>query len=285
MHPCLPPLDVVPKPSWKAPALSCDCHFHVFGPYDRFPLDAGRHYDPAPALIPAYLRVAEALGIGRMVIVQPSVYGTDNECSLDAAARFGLDRARVVAVVDDSFDEAALRALHARGTRGVRFNAVSGNGTPLDQLEALARRIAPLGCHLQVYAEGHQLPDLAPRLAALPVPVVIDHMGGVRTAEGVNGAGFQALLRLLGGGRSYVKLCGYRISSAGPPFADVAPFARALLDAAPDGCLWGTDWPHPSLSAWMPEDGALFDLLGEWAPGEAERRRVLVDNPARLYGF
>ncbi len=285
MHPCLPPLDVVPKPSWTAPPLSCDCHFHIFGPYDRFPLDAGRHYDPPAALIPAYLRMAEALGIGRMVIVQPSVYGTDNECSLDAAERFGLDRARVVAVVDDSFDEAALRRLHARGTRGVRFNAVSGNGTPLDQLDTLARRIAPLGWHLQVYAEGRQLPDLAPRLAALPVPVVIDHMGGVRTAEGINGAGFQALLRLLGGGRSYVKLCGYRISSAGPPFADVAPFARALLDASPDGCLWGTDWPHPSLSDWMPEDGALLDLLGEWAPGAAERKRVLVDNPARLYGF
>jgi predicted TIM-barrel fold metal-dependent hydrolase len=285
MHPCLPPLDVEPKPSWKGPALSCDCHFHIFGPYDRFPLDAGRHYDPPAALIPAYLRMAEALGIGRMVIVQPSVYGTDNECSLDAAARFGLDRARVVAVVDDSFDEAALRKLHDRGTRGVRFNAVSGNGTPLDQLDTLARRIAPLGWHLQVYAEGHQLPDLAPRLASLPVPVVIDHMGGVRTADGVNGAGFQALLRLLDGPRTYVKLCGYRISSAGPPFADVAPFARALLDVSPDGCLWGTDWPHPSLSDWMPEDGALFDLLGEWAPGAAERKRVLVDNPARLYGF
>jgi predicted TIM-barrel fold metal-dependent hydrolase len=285
MHPCLPPLDVEPKPSWKGPALSCDCHFHIFGPYDRFPLDPGRHYEPPAALIPAYLRMAEALGIGRMVIVQPSVYGTDNECSLDAAARFGLDRARVVAVVDDSFDEAALRAMHARGTRGVRFNAVSGNGTPLDQLDTLARRIAPLGWHLQVYAEGHQLPDLAPRLAALPVPVVIDHMGGVRTADGVNAPGFQALLRLLDGGRSYVKLCGYRISSAGPPFHEVAPFARALLDASPDGCLWGTDWPHPSLSDWMPEDGALFDLLGEWAPGAAERKRVLVDNPSRLYGF
>jgi predicted TIM-barrel fold metal-dependent hydrolase len=285
MHPCLPPLDVVPNPSWKAPPLSCDCHFHIFGPYDRFPLDAGRHYDPPAALIPAYLRMAEALGIGRMVIVQPSVYGTDNECSLDAAERFGLDRARVVAVIDDSFDEAALRAMHARGTRGVRFNAVSGNGTPLDQLDTLARRIAPLGWHLQVYAEGRQLPELAPRLAALPVPVVIDHMGGVRTAEGVNGAGFQALLRLLEAPRTYVKLCGYRISSAGPPFADVAPFARALLDASPDGCLWGTDWPHPSLSDWMPEDGALLDLLGEWAPGAAERKRVLVDNPTRLYGF
>jgi predicted TIM-barrel fold metal-dependent hydrolase len=117
------------------------------------------------------------------------------------------------------------------------------------------------------------------------VQVVVDHMGGVRTDEGVNGAGFQALLRILDSGRAWVKLCGYRISSSGPPFHDVAPFARALLDAAPDRCVWGTDWPHPSLSAWMPEDGALLDLLGEWAPSAAERRRVLVDNPAALYGF
>ncbi len=284
-RPCLPPLDTPPRPSWRAPALACDCHFHIFGPYDRFPLDAGRHYDPQAALIPHYLRVAEALGIGRMVIVQPSVYGTDNRCSLDAAAQFGLDRARVVAVVDPAIDDAALRALHDGGTRGVRFNAVSGNGTPIEELEALARRIAPLGWHLQVYASGDQLPELGPRLAALPVEVVIDHMGGVRAADGVDAPGFQALLRLLGSGRAWVKLCGYRISSAGPPFDDVAPFARALIAAAPERCLWGTDWPHPSLSEWMPEDGALLDLLGDWAPGEALRRRILVENPARLYGF
>ncbi|HYF07955.1 MAG TPA: amidohydrolase family protein, partial [Acetobacteraceae bacterium] len=271
MKPCLPPLDVVPKPSWRGPAGSTDCHFHIFGPYDRFPLDAGRHYDPVAALIPAYLRVAQALGIERMVVVQPSVYGTDNECSLDAAEQFGRDRARVVAVIDDSFDEAALKRLHERGTRGVRFNAVSGNGTPLEQLKTLARRVAPLGWHLQVYMHGEQIEELAPVLAKLPLPVVVDHMGGVRAAEGVNGPGFQALLRLLGTGRAHVKLCGYRISE-GPPFADVAPFARALLAASPERCLWGTDWPHPSLDEWMPEDGQLFDLLGEWAPDEATRR-------------
>lgn len=284
MKPCLPSLDVTPQPSWRGPAGSCDCHFHIFGPYDRFPLDAGRHYDPPEALIPAYLRVAKALGIDRMVIVQPSVYGTDNECSLDAAAQFGLDRARVVAVIDDGISDAGLRDLHARGTRGVRFNAVSGNGTPIEQLDTLARRIATLGWHLQVYSTGPLLADLAPILAMLPVPVVIDHIGGVRTADGLNGAGFQALLKLLDTGHAYVKLSGYRISG-GPPFADVAPFARALLAAAPERCLWGTDWPHPSLETWMPEDGHLFDLLGEWAPDNAARRRVLVENPARLYGF
>jgi predicted TIM-barrel fold metal-dependent hydrolase len=187
-------------------------------------------------------------------------------------------------VVDEGFGDAALAELDRRGTRGVRFNAVSGNGAPLDQMEALARRIAPLGWHLQVFVRGRELPDLAPRLAALPVPVVVDHMGGVRAEEGVEAPGFQALLRLLGTGRAWVKLSGYRIS-ARPPFEDAAPFARALLRAAPERCVWGTDWPHPSLSDWMPEDGHLLDLLGDWAPGDALRRRVLVENPAELYGF
>lgn len=284
MKPCLPPVDVAPTPSWASPPLGCDCHFHIFGPYDRFPLDPGRHYDPQAALIPAYERVARALGLTRMVVVQPSVYGTDNRCTLDAATRFGLDRARVIAVVDPGISDAALRALHDGGTRGLRFNLVSGNGAPLEALEAMARRIAPFGWHLQLYTSGAVLAEIAPRLVTLPVEVVIDHMGGVRASEGTDAPGFQALLRLLGSGRAWVKLCGYRIS-AGPPFADVAPFAAALLAVAPERCVWGTDWPHPSLTAWMPEDGALFDLLGAWAPDDATRRRVLVDNPARLYGF
>ncbi len=190
--------------------------------------------------------------------------------------------------VDDAFDQREVARSVARARRGacgVRFNAVSGNGTPLDRLDALARRIAPLGWHLQLYTHGDTLAELAPRLPSLPVEVVIDHMGGVRTADGVNGAAFQALLRLLGTGRAWVKLSGYRISSAGQPYADVAPFARALLEAAPERCVWGTDWPHPSLADFMPDDGALFDRLGEWAPDAATRRRVLVDNPAALYGF
>jgi len=284
MRPCLPPREETPAPSWTSPPGGCDCHFHIFGPYDRFPLDAGRHYDPQAALMPAYERVAKALGLSRMVIVQPSVYGTDNRCTLDAAAAFGLDRARVVAVVDPSISDAELRALDAGGTRGLRFNLVSGNGAPVEALEAMARRIAPMGWHLQLYVSGEVLLQLAPMLPTLPVEVVIDHMGGVNAAEGVDAPGFQALLRLLGSGRAWVKLCGYRIS-AGPPFADVAPFAAALLKAAPERCVWGTDWPHPSLSDWMPEDGALFDLLGEWAADAPTRQRVLVDNPARLYGF
>ncbi len=285
MTPCLPHRQETPAPAWRGPAGSTDCHFHIFGPYDRFPLDPGRRYDAAAASIADYRRVAEALGIERMVVVQPSIYGNDNRCTLDAVAQFGRSHACAVAVVDPGIEVAALRDLQAQGVRGLRFNLVSGNGMPSDALESLAARIAPLGLHLQIFARGDELAAMAPRIAALPVDVVIDHMGGVRTADGIHAAPFQALLRLLGEKRVWVKLSGYRISSAGLPYGDVAPFARALLAAAPERCLWGTDWPHPSLTTEVPEDGQLFDLLGDWAPTAAQRQAVLVDNPARLYGF
>ena len=272
-------------PGWRPPAGATDCHFHIFGPQARYLLSPGRAYTPLEATMADYGRVAATLGLARFVVVQPSIYGTDNACTLDAVAEFGLARARAVAVIDDNFDAAALRRLHAAGVRGVRFNAVSGNGVPLDQLATLARRVAPLGWHIQVYLHGDALADLAPRLAALPVPVVIDHMGHVAATDGTSHPGFQALLRLLGSGRAWVKLCGYRSSSTGHPFHDVARQARALIAAAPERCVWGTDWPHPNFFGVMPDDGELLDLLGTWAPDNAARSRILVENPASLYGF
>lgn len=275
----------VTPPAWRVPPGATDCHFHIFGRPDRYPLSPGRAYTPPEAPMAAYAVVADTLGLQRFVVVQASVHGTDNRCTLDAVAEFGLARARAVAVIDDGFDAAALRALDAAGVRGVRFNAVSGNGTPLDQLTTLAGRIAPLGWHLQLYVEGAALPDLVPALAGLPVPVVIDHMGQVETRKGVANLEFQALLRLLDGGRAWVKLCGYRSSSDGFPFRDTLDQARALIAAAPERCVWGTDWPHPNFFGTMPEDGALLDLLGDWAPSDLDRRRILVDTPASLYGF
>ena len=271
-------------PKQKAPPLSCDSHFHIFGPYNRFPLSAGRTYDPPPALVPAYLEMAETVGLQRMVVVQASVSGTDNAVTLDAIAQFGLHRARGVAVVDDSFDEPALRRLHDQGIRGVRFNMVSGNGTPEDQLEALARRVAPLGWHIQIYADGPKILEIGSLLARLPVEVVIDHCGGVQAGLGVGHPQFQALLRLMDSGRAWIKVCHYRASSTGAPFADVAPNVRALVVAAPDRCVWGTDWPHPQMDP-LPEAGVLLDQFFEWVPDAAARQKVLVDNPARLYGF
>lgn len=271
-------------PKQQAPSLTCDCHFHIFGPYDRYPLDAGRTYTPPAALVPQYLAMADTVGIGRMVVVQASVYGTHNEVTLDAVQQFGLHRARAVAVIDDSFDDAALRRLHERGVRGVRFNMVSGNGTPEDQLGALARRLAPLGWHIQIYAEGDKLADIAPRLAKLPVDVVIDHSGGVKAALGTGHPQFQALLTLLDSGHVWIKLCSYRASSTGQPWADVALNVKALAAAAPERCVWGTDWPHPQMNP-APEAGLLFDQFVEWVPDAAVRQRILVDNAAKLYGF
>ncbi len=282
---CQAPRASIATPRLKAPAGSTDSHFHIFGPHARYPLSPGRSYTPPEALVEQYLALAARLGIERMVVVQPSIYGTDNACTLDAVARFGKDRARAVVVIDEQASPHALRRMHEAGARGVRFNAVSGNGTPLEQLQTLARRIAPLGWHLQLYVHGEQLVELAPALPGLGLPVVIDHMGGVSTAKGVDHPEFRALLGLLEGGRAWVKLCGYRSSAAGYPFADVAPMAKALIAAAPERCLWGTDWPHPSYLRTMPDDGELLDLLGDWAPDAARQRQILAENPVALYGF
>ncbi len=272
------------SPRQKAPPLSCDCHFHIFGPFDRYPLSEGRTYTPPAALVPAYLELAETIGLQRMVVVQASIYGTDNAVTLDAVAQFGLHRARGVAVIDDSFDDSALRRLHDQGIRGVRFNMVSGNGTPQDQLVSLARRVAPLGWHIQIYADGAKMLEIGPLLASLPVEVVIDHCGGVEAGLGVQHPQFQALLRLLDSGRAWMKVCSYRASSTGAPFADVEANVKALVAAAPDRCVWGTDWPHSQMDP-APEAGVLLDQLFDWIPDAAVRQQVLVDNPGRLYGF
>jgi predicted TIM-barrel fold metal-dependent hydrolase len=271
-------------PKQQAPALSCDCHFHIFGPFDKYPLSEGRTYTPPAALVPQYLEMADMLGLQRMVVVQAIVSGVDNAVTLDAISRFGLHRARGVAVIDDSFDDAALKRLHDQGIRGVRFNMVSGNGTPEDQLEALARRVAPLGWHIQIYAEGAKMQEIGALLARLPVEVVIDHCGGVKAPLGTGHPQFQALLRLMDSGRAWMKVCSYRISSAGAPFADVAANVKALVAAAADRCVWGRDWPHPQMDP-APEAGLLLDQLFEWVPDATVRQKVLVDNPARLYGF
>lgn len=289
-RPCPGPRAVTSRPGWQPPAGGVDCHMHIFGPYDRYPLSPGRSYTPPEASIAQYQAMLGTIGLSRTVVVQPSIYGTDNAVTLDAVAALGMDRARAVVVVDDAVDAAALREMDRRGARGVRFNAVSGNGTPLEQLEALVAKIAPLGWHLQLYAHAAEILALEGVLARLPVPVVIDHMGGIQASEGgVDHPAFAAMIRLLEGRASssiWAKLCGYR-SSAGHPYGDVAAMARAMIAAAPDRCVWGTDWPHPSLfpPADMPDDGHLLDLLGDWAPDPAQRRAILVENPGRLYGF
>jgi 2-pyrone-4,6-dicarboxylate lactonase len=281
-----------PDPNTKAPKFkaapgACDAHCHVFGPADRFPYAAGRTYTPPDAPFEALQKLHGILGIERAVIVQATCHGTDNSATLDAIRR-SQGRYRGVAIVDDSFTESDFERLHAGGIRGVRFSFARHIGSAPDfaQVQRVVSKIAPLGWHVVLYLEAEDIIENAETLAKLSVPVVIDHMGRVKTGGGVEQPAFKLLLGLLKNEDFWVKICGAeRISSSGAPYLDAVPFARALIEAAPDRVLWGTDWPHPNIDGVMPNDGDLMNLLALSAPEQALRDRIMVDNPARLYGF
>jgi 2-pyrone-4,6-dicarboxylate lactonase len=286
---CAGPDPAPRKPRLALPPLACDCHAHICGPERRYPYWAGRVYTPPDCLLPAYRHMLATLGVERAVLVQPSVYGTDNRALLDALREAG-PAFRAVAVVEDSIEEAELARMHAAGVRGVRCNIVDiaqdKGRLPLEMLERLARRIAPLGWHIELLLHADEFPDMDRAFADFPVDIVLGHLGYQRTDRGTADPGFRALLRLMRAGKAWVKLTGpYRISTTGLPHADTVPFAHALLDAAPGRVVWGTDWPHVMTKGPMPNDGELCDLLADWVPDPALRRRVLVDNPAALYGF
>ena len=231
----------------------------------------------------AYHHLLDTLGLERGVLVQPSVYGADNAAMLDAMAASG-GRLRGVVVVPSTVGDAELERMHALGVRGVRYNAMAGEAL-YQGMEDMARRIAPLGWHVQTYAPLKLLAKVAPRLGALPVPVVIDHLGQPDEGVPVSSPEFQTVLGLVRDG-AWVKLSGaYRVSNAPPPYGLAAAYARAFIAAAPDRCVWASDWPHPGYTAQpMPNDGTLLGLLDSWAEKPALRNRILVDNPARLYG-
>ncbi len=242
-----------------------------------------------------------ALSLSRVVIVQPSVYGADNSCTLDGMRRLGPERARGVAVIDPKTTDAALQEMHAAGIRGVRVNLeTAGQTDPAlsrRNLAAAAKRVAPLGWHVQVYTRLSVVEALHDDVMKLDVPIVFDHFGGAQAADGTEQPGFAALVALVQAGKAYVKVSGhYRSSTRAPAFADVAPLARALIAANSDRIVWGTDWPHPhhaepgkELNEITPafdiDDGLALAQLSRWAPTAATRRKILVDNPARLYDF
>ena len=276
--------DVHP-PRIKLPPGATDCHAHVFGPQARFPYIPDAAYIPPDQTVDDYVRMLKAIGCSRAVLVQPSVYGTNHAAMLDAM-RSGKFNFRGVAVVSPAVSERDLEDLHTAGVRGIRINAASKNaGLPLDAAPRLADRIKSLGWHLQFYVNVPALTEIEQMLTRLPVKVVIDHFGLIRCSDGLNSRGFQKLLRLLGQDHVWAKLSGpYHLSRQSPLAPDVAPFAQKMSETAPDRLLWGTDWPHPT-AAWIPNDGDLADMLLDWLPDEAIRTRVLVTNPARLYGF
>lgn len=284
---CLPPDPAPRPPHFAMPPGACDCHAHVIGAPPDYPLVAERAYTPPPAPLAAFQALHRALGIARAVIVQPSAHGTDNRVTLEAIAGYG-PNARGVAVVEATVSDRDLAALQEGGIRGLRLNNLFGGGVGFEALEPLAARAAELGWHIQIWHDGATMQDLAPRLRRLTVPVVIDHLGHMNTALGLAHPGFQALLELVRDGICWVKLSGnYRISAAGPPYHDAIPFARALIEAAPAQMVWGSDWPHVALydAQLMPNDGDLLDALDDYAPDAALKQAILVDNPARLYGF
>ncbi|OZI21361.1 hydrolase [Bordetella genomosp. 9] len=279
---CLAPLPAA-APAMRVPAGSWDCHAHVLGPFDRYPVVRDRAYTPAEHTPGAYADLLRTLGLAHGVLVQPSVYGTDNSLLVDALRSRG-SAWRGVAVLDAGVDDATIAALHDAGVRGFRINLLFPGGPGLEALERTAARVAAYGWHAQLLVDLRTLPDIAPRLDRLPIPVVLDHMGHFPAELGTGWAGFRMLLRRLEAGRTYVKLSGsYRLSPREGHVDDVAPIAGALIRAAPDRLVWGSDWPHVGLFRYMPDTAALLDGLSAWCPDEATVRRILVENPRKLY--
>jgi predicted TIM-barrel fold metal-dependent hydrolase len=285
------------------PRGACDCHVHVFGDPATFPFAEKRIYTPPQASIEQLLELQRDLRLERVVVVQPSVYGADNACTVDAVRRMGA-RARGVAVIDKTTSRKTLEEMAAAGIRGVRLNLetnTAGRFDPADAkalLDGTAEQIRGLGWHVQIYTRTSIVAALKDHLAQMPLPVVVDHFGRGNPAQGPSQPDFAALLDLVKSGRVYVKVSGaYRVSQEAPDFTEVMPLAQALVAANPDRIVWGTDWPHPNsdhgrgkplteISPPFPiDDGLLLNQLPKWVPDAAVRKKILVDNPARLYGF
>jgi predicted TIM-barrel fold metal-dependent hydrolase len=284
---CKPPDPNTRRPRFRPPPRSCDAHCHIFGPGSRYPYAPDRTYTPPDAPLEKFRELQAILGLERAVLVNASCHGTDNRVILDAIAQ-SHGQYRGVANADDSFTEQDFRKLHEGGCRGVRFNFVRhlGGVPDLDEFQRVIERVRPLGWHVVLHFDAADLVEFDSLLKRLAVPIVIDHMGRVPTAKGLEQEPFRRLLELARRDNCWVKICGAeRISSAGPPFTDAVPFAQALMKVAPDRVLWGTDWPHPNISKHMPNDGDLVDLIPLMAPDAATQKRILVDNPERLYGF
>jgi 2-pyrone-4,6-dicarboxylate lactonase len=274
------------KPRLKLPAGSCDCHAHVFGPQSRYPFSADARYIAPDASTADYVRMLRTIGCDRAVLVQPSVYGTDNSAMVDAL-RSGVFPFRGIAVVNDDVTDRQLEDMHEAGVRGVRINLAAWTpGLKLDQAPRLAARLKPLGWHLQFFVDFNKVPEIEERLSSLPINIVLDHFGRASAKAGTQSPAFQTLLRLLDRDNCWAKIMGvYFVSDEYPHFADVAPLARAVVARAPDRVVWATDWPHPMGLDHMPNDGDLADMLVDWVPDERQRHKVLVTNPAQLYGF
>jgi 2-pyrone-4,6-dicarboxylate lactonase len=274
------------KPAYQPPPGAVDAHCHVFGPAAKFPFAPERKYTPCDAPKEKLFELRDFLGFSRNVVVQATCHGADNSALLDAL-RASQDRARGVAAVREDVSERTLAEMDAAGVRGVRFNFVRRlvDFTPRETLQRIAAKIAPLGWHVVVYFEAQDLEELEPFFNSLPTIVVVDHMGRPDVSLGVEHPQFRRFIDLLARhDHIWSKVsCPERLSALGPPYDDVVPYARAVVERFPDRVLWGTDWPHPNMVSHMPDDGALVDFIPTIATDAALRQKLLVDNPARLY--
>jgi len=272
------------KPQYTPPPAACDAHCHVFGPGATFAYSANRSYTPPDAPKEQLAALHKHLGFSRAVLVQASCHGLDNAALVDALT-WSKGAWRGVCMIDDTVSEAELETLHVAGVRGARFNFVAhlGGAPDLKVIEAVVARIAPLGWHLQVHLDAEDILTDRDFLLGLEMPFIIDHMGRVVAKNCLDQRPFKLMLDLMREERVWTKVSGFeRVSSAGKPFHDAMPYARALVEAAPDRVLWGTDYPHPNVKE-MPNDGEQVDLFAQTITDEAMRIRILVDNPTRLY--
>jgi predicted TIM-barrel fold metal-dependent hydrolase len=291
---CLPPQAEYTAVNFSAPAGACDSHVHIFGPFVQFPLAEDRSYTPQEFSADQFVAHLDQIGFARGVLVTASVCGTNNGSLLRGLEQYP-DRLRGVVVPDINVSDQELDRWHTLGVRGARFNLLQIDGKPmyrngvgLEVLKKLAPKFAERGWHAQIWAHAPDLPELAPQLLSLGLPLVIDHMGRMNTSHGLNNPGFQFLCKLLSEGKGWVKISGAdRIGNAKQGYQDVDPFAKALLVANPENVVWGTDWPHINYfdPALVPDDGNLVNLLSRWIDKPQDLERVLVSNPARLYDF
>ena len=287
--------------NFEVPAGACDCHTHIHADPDKIPFFAGRVYTPESASPQEMSELHKALGIERVVIVTPSVYGTDNSATLFGMRARG-PTARGVAVIDDKTPESDLDAMQKDGFRGIRLNLATGGindpNVAKQRFQGAVERMKARGWHVQLYTTLPLIVAIKEMVLASPVPAVFDHFGGADAARGVEQPGFSDLVELVKSGKAYVKISGaYRASKLAPDYGDVVPLAKMLIAANPDRIVWGTDWPHPNsvtppgqkitdvTPLFQIDDGRLMNQLAVWAPDAAIRKKILVDNPARLYGF
>ncbi|VAW24600.1 2-pyrone-4,6-dicarboxylic acid hydrolase [hydrothermal vent metagenome] len=274
------------KPSYVPPAGAVDAHCHVFGPAAKFPYAPQRKYTPGDAGAEKLFELRDYLGFSRNVVVQASCHGTNNDALVDALNIAG-DLARGVAVVDQDISIEQLEKLHIAGVRAVRFNFVKRlvDIAPPETYLAIAKKIADMGWHIVVYLEAPDLEELIPFIKQLPTIVVIDHMGRPDVSKGIAAPNFMRFVDFLDNNTNiWTKVsCPERLSIKGPPYEDVVPFSKLLVENFTDRTLWGTDWPHPNMKSHMPDDGQLVDMIPKIAPEQKQRQALLVDNPQRLY--